>query len=355
MRTMLSAVAFMVAALVLSAPALAAPCPVTFYPRVGKAASSSIAPRGPGLLLMGGGTDVDAAFHWMGTTVAGSASADAGDVVVVRASGDNDYDKYIYGLAHFNSVQTVVLPPCSSRAAIARAAAVVSRSHSVFFAGGDQADYVIWKGGPLAAAVQGVYDRGGVVGGTSAGLAILGQYVFDAVAGDRTHDVHTADAVPDPREPAISFTEGLLSFPSLHGVITDTHFHQRDRFGRLAVFLALLRQRGDMARGIGVDARSALVVDRHGMATLLLQGSGGRALFVHGGKVERLEPKRPLVFRGLDVILLDRSGATFDLRRWCGAGSEYSVDVDGDLAEMYAPANPYAAPAGSRSAACSRS
>ena len=352
MRIVLGAAAVMAAALFAPVMARGAACPVTFYPRVGSATRSSVAPRGPGLVLMGGGTDVDAAFRWVAGTIAGSASRSAGDLVVLRASGDNDYDKYIDGLGRFNSVRTVLLPPCASNAAIAQAAAVVARAQSVFFAGGDQADYVIWKGGPLAMAVQGVYDRGGVVGGTSAGLAILGQHIFDAVAGDRTHDVHTADAVPDPREPAISFTEGMFAFPYLRGVITDTHFRQRDRFGRLAAFLALLHDRGDVARGIGVDARSALVVDRNGVATLLLQGSGGRALFVRGGTVIRLEPGRPLVDRGLDVVVLDRAGATFDLRRWCGEGREYKVDVNGDAHIIYTPADPYVAPAGSRSAVC---
>jgi hypothetical protein len=75
---------------------------------------------------------------------------------------------------------------------------------------------------------------------------------------------------------------------------------------------------------------------------------------VHGGSVVRLESGRPLVYRGLDVILLDRSGATFDLRRWCGQGREYPVDVNGDARVIYSPANPYVAPAGSRSAACPR-
>jgi cyanophycinase len=354
MRIVLGVAAVMAAALFAPVDVRGATCPATFYPRVGSEGPSAVVPRGPGLVLMGGGTDVDAAFRWTAATVAGSASRSAGDLVVVRASGDNDYDKYIHGLGRFNSVRTIVLPPCSSHAAIARAAAVMSHAQSLFFAGGDQADYVIWRGGPIAAAAQGVFDRGGVVGGTSAGLAILGQYIFDAVAGDRTHDVHTADAVPDPREPAISFTEGMFSFPFLRGVITDTHFRQRDRFGRLATFLALLRDRGESARGIGVDARSALVVDRRGIATLLLQGTGGRALFVHGGSVVRLESGRPLVYRGLDVILLDRSGATFDLRRWCGQGREYPVDVNGDARVIYSPANPYVAPAGSRSAACPR-
>ncbi len=305
---------------------------------------------------MGGGTDVDAAFRWIAATVAGSPSSDAGDLVVLRASGDNDYDSYILGLGHYHSVRTILLPPCSSSADIRRAADVVSHSQSVFFAGGDQADYIIWKGTPLTAAVRAVYERGGVVGGTSAGLAILGSYVFDAVAGDRTHDVHTPDAIADPYEPAISFTEGFLDFPPLRGIITDTHFRVRDRFGRLAAFIARLDavHGAGSVRAIAMEQRSAFVVDRAGVGTLLLQGPGGRALFIRGGEAVRVTRGKPLIFRGLDVVTLDQAGARFDLMRWCGDGLEYKVDVDGDRKPPYSPADPYVAPTGARSAACPR-
>jgi cyanophycinase len=337
------------------ADAAAPTCRATFYNAVGTTDTATIRPRGPGLVLMGGGTDVDAAFRWIATTVAGSPHDDAGDLVVLRASGDNDYDAYIHGLGRYHSVRTILLPPCASAADLSRAAAIVSHAQAVFFAGGDQADYVIWKGTGLAAAVQQLYERGGVVGGTSAGLAILGSYVFDAVAGDRTHDVHTSDAVPDPYETAISFTEGFFAFPPLRGVITDTHFRVRDRFGRLAAFMALLdaKHGAGTVRAIAMDARSALVVGRDGMGTLLLQGSGGRALFVRGGKAARLERGHPLIERGLDVVVLDRAGQRFDVRRWCGDGLEYSVDVDGDHRPIYSPSDPYIAPPGARpSTAC---
>lgn len=354
MRVVLTWVA--VIFVITAAPAVAAGsgCRATMYPRVGAKSVDTIRPHGPGLVLMGGGTDVDAAFRWTSRTVAGSASGDAGDLVVLRADSENDYDSYIFGLGRFHSVRTIALPPCAPPSEIDRTAAIVSQAQSVFFAGGDQADYVIWKGTRLAAAVQAVYDRGGVVGGTSAGLAILGGYVFDAVAGDRTHDVHTPDAVADPFEPAISFTEGFLDFPPMRGIITDTHFHARDRFGRLAAFIARLDilHGPRSARAIAVDQRSVLVVDRASVATLLLQGKGGEALFVRGGDPVRVVPGKPLVFSGLDVIALDRPGARFDLKRWCGDGLEYRVDVNGDLKPPYEPSDPYVAPPGAHSAAC---
>jgi len=338
------------------APVAKATCLPIFYPRVGAAADSVARPHGPGLILMGGSTDVDAAFRWMRRTIAGTGSGGVGDVVVLRATGDNDYDAYIYGLARFNSVRTILLPPCSTPADIAKAASVVDRAEGVFFGGGDQADYVIWKKTPLAAAVQRLYDRGGVVGGTSAGLAILGQYVFDAVAGDRTHDVHTPDAVADPYEPAISFTEDLFDFPPLRGTITDTHFAARDRLGRLGAFMAVLvashRVPGDRIKGIGVQERSALVVDPTGWATLLLQGSGGRVLLLQGGKARQVVKGKPLVTSPIDAVLLDRAGQRFDLKHWCGDGKRYEIVVNGTHTPMYVPADPYFAPRTSTPAVC---
>jgi cyanophycinase len=329
-------------------------CRSIFYQPVGAVTPPLTHPHGPGLVLMGGGTDVDAAFAWVQKTIAGGAAG--GDFVVLRASGDNDYDAYIHGLAKYDSVRTVLLPPCASAADIGRAAAIAQRADAVFFAGGDQADYVRWKGTPLAAAVRSVYGRGGVVGGTSAGLAILGQYAFDAVAADATHDVHTADAVADPYEKAISFTTGFFDFPPLVDTITDTHFATRDRLGRLAVFMARLiadgATGGKRIRAIGVQQRSALVVDARGTATLLLQGSGGRALFLESGPAKRIAAGKPFVSSSIDAVVIDRQGQHFDLWHWCGDGRRYAIVVDGTAKPMYSPADPYVAPADSRPASC---
>ena len=56
-----------------------------------------------GLGLMGGGTDVDALFTWM------SERAGGGDFVVIRASGEDGYNQYVFDLGNFDSVETLVL------------------------------------------------------------------------------------------------------------------------------------------------------------------------------------------------------------------------------------------------------
>lgn len=331
--------------------------PITVYARAGNPKHSSLRPQGPGLLLMGGGTEVDASFRWMRSVVTGSSHARGGDVVVLRASGANDYDDYMLKIAGFDSAQTIKLGPTATAADLAKAASYVDRAQALFFAGGDQANYVRWKGSSLIAAVQRLYDRGGVVGGTSAGLAILGEWVYDSVAADAVSDqteVTTKNAVANPAESIISFTHDLLIFPPLRNVILDQHFHQRDRFGRLTAFLAILNQRhpARTIKGLGIDAASALTVDKHGIATLQLQKKGGLALFVSGGTAEPIQPGKPLVYRDLHMIILNRDGQTFDLNTWCAEAPHYTVTVNGNKTTIYDPADPYQTPADARIPHC---
>ncbi len=208
-----------------------------FYKPVGAPQPHRIELQGPGLVLGGGGTDVNGEFVWIHDTIVGSPKRRGGDLVVLRAFGNNDYDRYIYRLAPYHSVRTLLVPRCSSAETLREAAAIVAKSSAVFFAGGDQADYVIWKNSPIQSAVQKVYDDGGIVGGTSAGEAILGDYVFNALHDNR-RDATTRNAVRHPYERLIGFTYGFLRFAPLDDAITDMHFVTRNRFGRTAVFMA---------------------------------------------------------------------------------------------------------------------
>jgi cyanophycinase-like exopeptidase len=233
---------------------------------------------------------------------------------------------------------------------------MVDRAQGVFFAGGDQGNYARWKGTAVIAAVQRVYARGGVVGGTSAGLAMLGEYAFDAVAADAAGDdveVTTANAVADPSESIISFTHDLLVLPPLRGIITDTHFVARNRFGRLAVFLSRIGA-GSSKRimGVGIDARTAIVIDRHGIGTLELEHEGGSALFIRPTQTARVVTGRPLAVRGLQVTVLNRAGQQYDFNTWCAAAPTYAVSIDGSRSPIYEPADPYHAPSNAKEQRC---
>jgi putative intracellular protease/amidase len=140
---------------------------------------------------MGGGQDVDQAFRWM-IRRAGIKPGTGGRFVVLRASGADGYNPYIYysgpggktseqaepywvgGAAlGLSSVETLVVP---SRAAAddAFVNAVVRRADAIFIAGGDQSRYIrFWKGTALERSLNALLSRNIPIGGTSAGLAIL--------------------------------------------------------------------------------------------------------------------------------------------------------------------------------------
>ena len=325
-------------------------CKPVFYRPVGASRPRRIDLHGPGLVLGGGGTDVDGEFVWIHDTLIGSRERRGGDLVVLRATGNNDYDRYIYRLAPYHSVRTLLLPACSSEETLREAAGIVARSSAIFFAGGDQADYVVWKGTPIASAVQQVYDAGGVVGGTSAGEAILGHYVFNALHDDR-RDANTRNAVHHPYERLVSFTYDFLHFPPLDDAITDMHFVTRNRFGRTAVFMARQiadgkdRRPAPVVLGIGVDEASGIVIDKRGIGTLLLQGKGGAAFLIRGGEAKQIDPSAPFVSGRLTVTRLGRQGERFNFTTWCGSEPTYDVTVDGrrPLRDFYTPHNPYVA------------
>lgn len=276
----------------------------------------------------------------MHDTLIGSRSKRAGNLLVITAEPDTAYDAWAMQQAPFASVRTLYVPACATRSAVDSAARFVNESDAVFFEGGDQAHYVRWKGTRLIASIKSLYARGGVVGGTSAGLAIQGQIVFDSVAADRVlpddEDVATPNAVRNPYEPAISFTTGFFSWPALRDTITDTHFARRNRFGRLAAFIArIVRDRVALAPvvyGLGIDEGSALVVDRNGVATLLKEPDRGYrtrgAYILQGRSARRIAPDKSLLYT-VDVTHLATQGSHYDLFHHRGRGIRYLITVNG--------------------------
>src|SRR5947207_346731 len=74
------------------------------YFRVGNG-NDVTASTSAGTVLMGGGTDVDAAFQWM-CSLSGN-----GDFLVIRATGTDAYNPYIQQLCpNENSVATLIIP-----------------------------------------------------------------------------------------------------------------------------------------------------------------------------------------------------------------------------------------------------
>ncbi len=97
---------------------------------------------------MGGGTDLDEAFQFLCDRAGG------GDFLVLRATGDDEYNPYIRGLCHLNSVATLIIP---SREAAADpfVADAIKHASAIFIAGGDQANYInFWMNTPVQSALN---------------------------------------------------------------------------------------------------------------------------------------------------------------------------------------------------------
>jgi cyanophycinase-like exopeptidase len=334
----------MLAALALIASAT---CSVTIFPRYGNYVATARL-HGPGLLLDGGGAleAPSASLRWMHRRLIGDPTVRGGNVVVLRASDRDTYDRPFYRNGNFASVQTILIPPCAAHDAVEAIAPFVDGADAVYFAGGDQAHYVAWKGSALAAAVRRLYARGGVVGGGSAGLAIQGAVVYDSVSGDRLNvNTHTNDAVANPLEPRISFTTGLFAWTALADTITDTHFVVRNRFGRTVAFLArILWDRllpdARAVYALGIDQASSVVVDPDGTATLFNAPGGQGAYFVRATDAPHLSYGKPLRCT-VTVSHVRRDGERFDLLHKRTTDPWYAVTVDGAASPMYSR-DPYA-------------
>jgi cyanophycinase len=283
--------------------------------------------HGPVLILDGGGgSDSTAAFQLAIDKVRGCTGCDTKlDVVVLRASGADGYNSYFMGMKGVNAVQSLVI---TDRESAARPDVVetVRRAELVFFAGGDQCNYIRWiKGTPVEAAVKSVYKRGGAVGGSSAGLAIQGEIAYDACP---SQSAVSADVLKDPFSVDVSLSRGFFDWPPLRDVITDTHFKKRDRMGRLLVFLARTLAEGKERRaiGFGVEQDSVAVMDGSGKAIVF--GSGPVNVVVADHGAETLVKGSPLTYRGYRIWRFD-SGQTIDLKRLPPAGFKTIDVIDG--------------------------
>lgn len=266
-----------------------APAGMTLYV-TGNPEDADVRPTGPGLVLMGGGTDVDEAFTWWGNLIAG------GDVVVIRTSGADGYNDYLFGFGNVDSVETMLVTP--GFADDPYVSWTLRHAEAVWLAGGDQATYLAgWKDSGVETAIHEAWDRGAVVGGTSAGLAVLGQFAFAAY----NDTVYSYEALEDPYNFYMTMEQGFLALPMLEGVIIDSHFFERDRMGRLVGFLARIHADGwaTEAVGVGVDEATAIVVGPDGMGMVI--GAGNAYVVRADHPPQTCTPGVPLEYDGLEL------------------------------------------------------
>lgn len=134
----------------------------------------------------------------------------------------------------------------------------------VWFGGGRQWNFIdAYEGTKIAPLIRAVLDRGGVIGGSSAGATIQGDYMVRGA----------------PAGPNIMMCEGYeKAMCFLPGVAIDQHFSARNRFKDMTAFMAAYPQ----FLGIGLDESTAIVVQ------------GSTAEILGRGKVHFYDRRKPL-------------------------------------------------------------
>jgi len=279
-------------------------------------AADVVRPTSGLLVLQGGGEDVDENFARMG------ARGGGGDFVVLRAAGDDAYQAYIHRLCHCDSVETLIVDDRAS-AFDPYVIETVRNAEALFIAGGDQANYVrFWKGTPLEDAINFVAAKPAPIAGTSAGMAILGEFSYSAMT---PQSLTSVTALADPYAAELTLERDFLVVPRLTGIVTDQHLQERDRIGRTVALMARLLQDDwtKEARAIAADRETSVHIDPvTGVAQVFATKDHPTpyAYFMSASnEPERCQPGQPLTFRNVDVYRLG-PGGKFDLGTWTGTG-----------------------------------
>ncbi|MCJ7556108.1 MAG: cyanophycinase [Gammaproteobacteria bacterium] len=280
------------------------------------------------IVAQGGGDDVDENYIQMGLKGGG------GDFVVLRASGEDGYNEYIFELCQCDSVETLVF---NNREAASDPFVIktIRNAEALFIAGGDQSNYVkFWQNTPVQDAINFVVAKPAPIGGTSAGMAVLGEFVYSAM----TESVTTESGLGDPFNADLTLAKDFLDLPFMNNIITDQHLQERHRIGRTLAFMARLEHDGwtEQSRAIAADRETAVHVDPEtGIARVFATADHETpyAYFMRSsGKPERCSPGEPLTFRNIQVYRIG-PGGSFDIGQWSGEGGiSYTLGAeDGKL------------------------
>jgi cyanophycinase len=175
--------------------------------------------------------------------------------------------------------------------------ATLRKASGIFIAGGNQMRLAALLGGTMfESELHQAYQRGVIIGGTSAGAAVLSQMMIAYGKNGST-----------PREGICQFLPG---FGFSKKIIFDQHFRQRDRIGRL--IYAVTASPGVLGIGVDEDTAAILVEDDE----ITVAGSGS-VMILDGSQivetdVAEIEKKAPIAVSGLNLHVLT-DGCTYRL------------------------------------------
>ena len=271
-------------------------------------------------MAIGGAEDKLGATRILRRFVAESGGADARIVVCATASalGPEIVELYERLFAKLGVAEVISARPRDRREADKQEYSdAVAWASGVFFTGGNQMKLsAAIRGTRFGDAVVAAYERGVLVGGTSAGASVVSE-----------HMVGYGSPGAQPKFRMVGAAQGLGLLP---GVIVDQHFSQRERFGRL---MNLVASSPDLL-GIGMDEDTSILVTDETELEVVGKGSvfcvDMRTALTDAATARGTTP---LMISGAGVHFLPH-GARFDLTsRTLVSYRDHSAVDPGDLPE----------------------
>lgn len=261
-------------------------------------------PRGS-LLIVGGGAQPQELVDRFVALAGGAGHARIAVVPMASESAEETGREKAEQLVGMGA-EVIVFNVTRAQAESAGTAKRLDGITGIWFSGGDQirlTDALL--GTSALAAMQARYLGGAVLGGTSAGAAIMSDSMLTGNQRQPDSLGYYGDNYPDVGRGVIEIVPGL---GFLHGAIVDQHFLQRERHNRL---FAVVLERPSFY-GVGIDEGTALEVDPAGRWRVL----GRSAVTIYDAHQGRVTVAGAPVLGATNVrIHLLPAGSTFDPRR----------------------------------------
>ena len=321
-----------------------------YYLACGTSESTSINPKS-GVLLIGGAegdkSGEDAATRWF------LDRAKGGKYLVLRTGEIGRQADWICR-NYRNFIHSAAELSVNSRKAANNSEVIeyIREADALFIAGGDQNDYQeYWEGTDIEDAINYLVNEKKIpIAGTSAGMAILGDYYY---APDH-QGILSSEILNDPfhYNTQTIHRSDFIKITHLKRVITDTHLDRMNtsnpetRYGRLLGLLAKLIHEDNnqlSTYAIGLEEGAFVAIDEKGIVRVFGNGTniGQDAYFLqtNGAVPEQIEPGWPLIWNneGKAVKVYQIPGTPegsghFDLNNWstaCGGEWAYWYTVGG--------------------------
>ena len=207
-------------------------------------------PKGK-LFIMGGG---DRPPSLMKSLLATAAMVPKDYVIVLPRSSEYPDTAYYYFKTDFETIcKNAIVNFNFTKENVSNKDWLVSLTHAklIFITGGDQDRFMktVLKT-PIYKAIYDAYDNGATIAGTSAGAAVMSQYM---ITGNELTDTIYHSTFPKIHDKNIEIKEGL---GLLKSAIIDQHFIVRSRYNRLLSALA----KYPSYSCIGIDEATAIIV-----------------------------------------------------------------------------------------------